>query len=278
MVSPVLFGPSGVLQVADIPVMTADVTANAQRHPFDVSRVSNINLHCYGTFSTVNCTFEASLNSTNGTDGNWFPIQAVRSNANTIESTTGNLSAAPAYCWELSVNAYRWFRIRSTAFTSGTQNWVIQAGLFATEPVPAIATHAVTGTFWQSTQPVSGSVTNIPSTAQGASTFHHLISAASTNATSVKNAAGVINDIVISNTTAMVKYFKLYNKASAPTVGTDTPIRTVSIPANTTVAMGCGPFGLRLATGIAYALTAGPTVADTAAVGLNDLTVGISYT
>ena len=67
--------------------------------------------------------FEGSLDSTNGTDGTWFNIQAVRSNANTIETNTGTLSIAAgagnAVAWELSVNACRWFRVRvSTAVTT----------------------------------------------------------------------------------------------------------------------------------------------------------------
>ena len=115
----------------------------------DVSRSSNIMIFCTGTFSTVNCTFEGSLESSGAT--NWFAIQAVRSNANTIELTTGNLSAQPAYAWELSVNALKRFRVRATARASGTQSWRFVQGTYATEPIPAAQASA--------TQPVSGSVT-----------------------------------------------------------------------------------------------------------------------
>lgn len=132
---------------ADITPVTGTITANGQTIPVPTDRVSNVTAHCYGTFSTINCTFEGSINSTTGTDGNWFTIQAVRTNANTVETTTGNLSAAPAYGWELSVNALRYMRVRATAFTSGTQSWVFSLGSYATEPIPAIQ---VTGT-----QPVS---------------------------------------------------------------------------------------------------------------------------
>ena len=98
-----------------------------------------------------NCTFEGSLDSTNGTDGTWFALQAVRSNANTIETATGALAATPAYSWELSVNACNYFRIRATAHTSGTATWKIQRGTYATEPIP--------GAQVSGTQPVSGTVT-----------------------------------------------------------------------------------------------------------------------
>jgi hypothetical protein len=129
---------------ADITPVTGTITANAQTIPVATDRVSNVMAHCFGTFSTVNCTFEGSLNSTNGVDGNWFTIQAARTSTNTIETTTGNLSAAPAYGWELSVNALKYMRVRATAFTSGTQSWVFTLGSYATEPIPAIQTHAVT--------------------------------------------------------------------------------------------------------------------------------------
>jgi hypothetical protein len=129
---------------AEITPVTGSITGNAQTVPVSTDRVSNVMAHCYGTFSTINCTFEGSLNSTNGTDGNWFTIQAVRTSTNTVETATGNLSAAPAYGWELSVNALRYMRVRSTAYTSGTQNWVFNLGSYATEPIPAIQSHAVT--------------------------------------------------------------------------------------------------------------------------------------
>lgn len=115
----------------------------------DVSRASNVMMFCTGTFAGVNCTFEGSLEASG--DTNWFGIQAVRTNANTIELTTGVLAAAPAYAWELSVNGLRRVRVRCTARTSGTQSWRFVLGTYATEPIPAAQ---VSGT-----QPVSGTVT-----------------------------------------------------------------------------------------------------------------------
>jgi hypothetical protein len=117
----------------------------------------------------------------------------------------------------------------------------------------------------------------LSTSASGASTFHHAISAASTNATSVKASAGAISLITVSNANAAVRYFKLYNKASAPTVGTDTPIMTVAIPPNGTWTLPYGALFDRLATGIAYALTTGAAVADTGAVAANEHAVHISY-
>lgn len=129
-------------------VLAQNITANAQTFPINVTTVSNIMVHCRVNPSVAghNSTFEGSLNSTDGVDGNWFTVQAVRSNANTIETTSGVLAATPAYCWELSVNALKWFRIRTTAHTSGTMEWLIQRGSYATEPIPAIQANSVSGT------------------------------------------------------------------------------------------------------------------------------------
>jgi hypothetical protein len=145
----------GRLKVASKPASYAPIVGNVTSATSTVfaltERFSNLMIHCSGTFAGVNCTFEGSLNSTNGTDGNWFAVQAIRSNANTIETTTGVLGAAPAYAWELSVNALKYFRIRATAWTSGTQVWTLIPGTYATEPIP--------GAQISGTQPVSGSVT-----------------------------------------------------------------------------------------------------------------------
>lgn len=111
----------------------------------DVSRSSNIVAFCTGTFAGVNCAFEASLELTG--DTNWFSVQAARTNANTPETTTGALSAQPTYAWEASVNAYKRFRVRATARTSGTQSWRFVQGTYATEPIPIAQVTA--------TQPVS---------------------------------------------------------------------------------------------------------------------------
>lgn len=146
----------GRLKVASKPASYAptvgNVTSATSTVFLNVERFSNLMIHCTGTFAGANCTFEGSLNSTNGTDGNWFTVQAIRSNANTIETTTGVLAAAPAYAWELSVNALKFFRVRATAWTSGTQVWTMIPGTYATEPIP--------GAQISGTQPVSGTVTS----------------------------------------------------------------------------------------------------------------------
>ena len=372
-VHPLIFNEEGRLKVSAQPAIyaatTGDITGNGQNVSVDVSRASNIMFHCTGTFATINCTFEGSIDG----GSTWFTVQAVRSNANTIETSTGNLSAAPVYAWEASVNALTNFRVRSTAYTSGTQTWRFLPGAYATEPIPAIQPNAVTMAANATTTPakardgVAGATdTGIPAlrirrdtptavtaavgnyepaqidsngsqwvrlageiaddgaftvgttrvvpvgnladetatdsvdegdigisrmtldrkaiitpyahTAGGAIPYK-LNSAASTNATSVKASAGQIYSIMCTNTNAAVRYLKLYNKASAPTVGTDVPVQTYAIPGATT---GAGftlsiPVGMAFGTGIAFALTTEATDAGTTGVAANEIIVNLTY-
>lgn len=140
-----------VTQPTSMALVAGNITANAQTVFLDVRRVSNVMIHMVAA-SLVghNVTFEGSIDSTTGSDGTWFGIQVVRSNANTIELTSGVLAATPAYGWEASVNGLSFIRVRATAHTSGTATWKFLPGTYATEPIPAAQ---ISGT-----QPVSGTV------------------------------------------------------------------------------------------------------------------------
>ena len=267
----------GRLKVASKPASYAatvgNVTSATSTVVVNTERFSNLMIHCAGTFAGVNCTFEGSLNSTNGTDGNWFAVQAIRSSANTIETTTGVLAAAPAYAWELSVNALRYFRIRATAWTSGTQVWTLIPGTYATEPIPGAQVSA--------TQPISGTVT---ATVTGGTvlpvtpTTLFTNSAATTNATLVKNTAGTLWSIAVSNTNAAARFLKLFNLTTAPTVGTSVPVFTVAVPSGGTVLVNGGSNGIRFATGISLAITGAAGDLDTTAIGAGDVKVVTTYT
>jgi hypothetical protein len=148
---------AGRLKVAAQPASYSTVAGNitnatlnnpASYLALNVERISNLVISMAASgLGGHNATFEYSNNSTDGANGNWYQVQVVRTNANTIETTTGVLAATPVYGWELSVNAYKWFRVRATAHTSGTAAYTIQPGSYATEPIPAAQ---LTGT-----QPVS---------------------------------------------------------------------------------------------------------------------------
>ncbi|MVT69985.1 hypothetical protein GPL21_33415 [Bradyrhizobium pachyrhizi] len=107
-------------------------------------------------------------------------------------------------------------------------------------------------------------------------TDSRIMSAATTNATLLKNSAGNVYEIDVFNNAAYAVYLKLYNKASAPTVGTDTPKRTITIPAGGGYSRKFDT-GYDFATGISYAITKAVADGDTTAVAANDLVGGIRW-
>ena len=132
--------------VGDIALVNTTVFADARRASNIVFHLKNV-----GTVTMVAGTFvfEASLDSTNGTDGTWFSVQAARSNANTaatsVAITSLAVNAGDAYAWEASVNGYKWFRVRTSvaATVNSLARWTLQPGAYATEPLPVNQVAAV---------------------------------------------------------------------------------------------------------------------------------------
>lgn len=102
--------------------------------------------------------------------------------------------------------------------------------------------------------------------------IHRLLtSLATTNATSVKVSGGRIGQIRGSNAVASGRYLKLYNKASAPVVGTDVPVLTYYLRPSSEFVIDVADLGIYFSTGIAYSINAGGGDADTTAVAVNDI-------
>ncbi len=263
-VSPLFVNQVGRLKVSAMPGMytpiTGDITANGQTVSAAVDRASNVMIRCTGTFAGSNCTFEGSIDG--GTT--WFAVQACRTNANTIETTTGVLGAAPAYAWEMSVNALTNVRVRATAFTSGTQSWRILPGAYATEPIPAIQTHPVTGS---GTFTVAGTATTTPVTP----TTTRTVTTASTNTAAIKASAGTVYNLSVFNSSGATVFVKMYNQTTAPTLASAVPALVVPVTAGALLNIDFGPLGERYATGIAIAVTGGVANTDTTntAAGIN---------
>lgn len=95
-----------------------------------------------------------------------------------------------------------------------------------------------------------------------------LSAGASTNATSVKASAGTVRQIGGRNAAASSRYLKLYDKASAPTVGTDTPRKTIHLPATADFVLDMEAY---FGTGIAFALTTAAADNDTGALTAADV-------
>lgn len=228
--------------------------------PFDITGYQVVSVGTYGTHSGVNITFEVSSDN-----NNWYPIFASNINAGATSSTSGTLTTNASTAYDIVVGPFSWFRVRSTAYTSGTLNVQVSGGTAAYETSPNVN--------------VVNNPTIVPSmgtAAGGTATNHHLVSAATTNATSVKATAGSIGHIVMVNTSAALKYVKLFNKASAPTVGTDTPTVTFQIPATSQVIFDPSIY-YRMSSGIAYAITNLSPDLDATAVAAGDIIVSLNY-
>jgi len=151
------------------------------------------------------------------------------------------------------------------------------------------------------TQPVSGTVAATQSGAWGVTqsgawtvgilgtlavqpiggTPFTLVSAASTNATLVATGTRTLMGIQVINNNAAPLYLKLYNKATTPIPGTDTPVQNYEIPANGAGSNFGGGFifdtPIALNLGLGIALTAGQALLNNTPVAAGDVTLNLVY-
>ena len=105
--------------------------------------------------------------------------------------------------------------------------------------------------------------TSLASTTTGGCTPAKTLSAASTNATSIKGSAGTLCKITAINTTTTIYYLKFYNTASAPTCNSDAVVATYPIPPASAaggaggVAPSLSAYGEAYSTGIGFCITGG---------------------
>lgn len=203
--------------------------------------------------------------SNDGTTWQSIPISQTTSNGSwqsTTASATSGFFIAPVYA--------AFVRLRCTTYGSGTYTVVasLRSSLFMS-PAVSQGGAAANSNAWP--------VKLAPSTNSGQLSHQRVTSAASTNATNVKNSQGSVFGWSLSNTAASACYFKFYNKASSPTVGTDTPVLTIVLPAGSTTSFQT-PVGLAMTqTGISYAITGAASDSDTTAVSAGAVTGAIWY-
>jgi hypothetical protein len=231
-------------------VTTAAPTyTTAQTNPLSLDTAGNLRVNVVtgggsgGTSSTFGSAFPGTgtaIGLTNGTN-------MVGWSATTTYGTAPAAIAVPA------VNAF---------LTNANANG--QTTMSASAPV-VIASN-------QSAVPT----TTATATTGGTSTSK-LIAANTTNATSLKTSAGTLYGVQVFNNSATIGYLKLYNKASSPTVGTDTPVKVIMIPASSGAAIPIVEQGVAFGTGIAYAVTGGIADTDTTAVAASAFIINIDY-
>jgi hypothetical protein len=109
-------------------------------------------------------------------------------------------------------------------------------------------------------------------------------SAASTNGQLVLTGTSGLQCLYATNTGATIAFVKLYNKATAPTVGTDVPAMIIPVPAAVAGVPGVSPMinpgfnGYRFALGLGLAITGLVADTDTTAVAAGQVKVILSRT
>jgi hypothetical protein len=241
-------------QSLPISVPLTDVTAlnDDLLSSLDVSQYKFISLQLTGTWvGTV--SFQGSNDG-----GTFYPI--VTSNpsgglANGETSTTENrLVKVPTI--------YKFVRIRVTAYTSG----IVEGIAYGHRDENSSGLIAAIGpvTLNAETTKKIGNVGIL----QGADPdYEKIISDTTTNATAVSSVPVNVSILHLVNTGDGVRFVKLYNKASAPTVGTDVPLITIGIPAvQNSSFMLPALQGINFSIGLSYAITLGAADSDTTAL------------
>jgi len=276
-----------VMAANPLPLISGNITSAVSSVVGDVTDAGMIAFQVTGTYAGVNLAFEVSIN---GTD--WFSVFCLRADKSALEATSGVLTANTSRAWVCDVNGFRQFRVRSTAWTSGTAAIAIAPSPSSMEMDPYVTLAAGANTIGN-VGLVAGSqnIGNVGLTAgsqtignvgigvktTGGATPGKLISAATTNSTLVKGSAGTLYSLHATNNSASWRYLKLYNKGIAPTVGSDAPVMTVGLPPASSIPVALPEaIGQAFASGIGLAITGVMSDADATAIGANE--VAVSYT
>jgi hypothetical protein len=131
----------------------------------------------------------------------------------------------------------------------------------------------------------SGTVTTVTTagTPTAPATPYILNSAATTNGALVLTGTSGLHAFYATNTGAGAAFVKLYNKATAPVVGTDVPAMILPVPAAVggvpgVANLAIGNQGFRFALGLGIAITGGVADNDTTAVAAGQVKVMLSRT
>lgn len=253
--------PVGDLQVG---LSAASITATGVLGTWETTGYQSFNLQVSGTFSATVAIEESNDNT------NWFSVYFFNTTSSQPSTASNGFTGSIPHGY--GIIKARYIRLRCSAFTSNTSSAVTFVLRAAALPIENVNVGTVTT---MPTVTVTPSNT-APTSTTGTTAF--VKSAATTNATSVKASAGNLLGMFLSNNSAATKYVKFYNKASAPTVGTDTPVFVLAIPAAGSIDVDGNAWAYpRFSTGIAYAITGAATDADTTAVAVNDVSGFIVY-
>lgn len=114
----------------------------------------------------------------------------------------------------------------------------------------------------------------VPASAGGLSVYRNINQVAS--GVNIKSSAGQIYGWFLFNRATSVRYVKLYNKTSAPSVGGDTPFMTIPLPTGGGANVNFTS-GITFSHGIGIGATTGVGDGDSGAPAANEVIVNIIY-
>ena len=264
--------------VLNAPVLNINLLTNGASDWYDAGpfHSATFQIQTAGVSAGV-LTFEQTNDITRSPAGNLLQVfDLATQNANPVTSLT--LAANATRLFGAAITA-RYVRVRvSTAVVGGN---VSCSGVFSQQPFANTIFNIQQATAFnlQTTATIApgsnlvGDVGNQARATTGGivAPFRLLSSAATTNATLIKASAGRLFLIIGRNNVASIRYLKFYNKASAPTVGTDVPVLTIALDASSRFEIDLNPYGQFFTTGIAFAITGAVADNDTTAIAAADI-------
>lgn len=238
--------------------------------------VGSATISIYGTYAGVTIAFEVY----DGT--NWVGIAAAP-----ISTTTPTLvlTAAPGANATALYNVspllgVQQFRVRATAWTGGTANInITPSAQFVNYNVNAIVTSAPTTavtlatntpTIATGTNTIGGVLLKASTTSSGL-LIGKVLSAANTTPFSVKTSAGQLYGWQLVNNATTPRYVRIFNVATSPTMGTNSPYFVLALPAGGGAVVDPGNMGIPFTTGFFYAVTTGSADTDNTAGAAGDV-------
>lgn len=256
---------AGVISTQNLNPLTGVPTALSTVIATLLGSWDTVAIQVFGTYTGA-LSIQVQLDGTN-----WVTLTGVTSITNTITGVqTANIPSGTQGVYQIDISGFTGIRVTALGAVTGTATVTIIPGIGS--GIVGIDTPIVLA--GGNGSAVIGSLA--PNANPGQQTFA-LNSAATTNATLIKGSAGIISSLTINNTSAAAKYVRFYNKATAPTVGTDTPIFVVTILANTSKEVTLSIYGKRFTTGISYAITNAAGVLDATAVAAGDVQISGDY-
>ena len=187
---------------------------------------------------------------------NWVSIKAPRTDSYFTDAAFV-LSGNPGiHSWQIPVAGYPKFQAILTTAIVGAGSTTVTC-LTSSAPDTSIITVGF--------DPLQGK------------TSTRLVSAATTNSTLVKSTAGVLFGFVAVNTSASIRYLKFYNLATAPVVGTSTPVLTLQLPVSSETNLFFGDIGMAFSNGVGFGITGAVADTDTTAIAAGDVYLTTLY-